>query len=175
MYQLDFVKTVNNISKLDRELRENNPDKYNSLCIRGDQLKIYYSTSLTQMEVDAVSSIVNNFVEVSVQDQIADYLTADVGKFIDRFMDEFAAENMLMGITQMGKTAGVVGVMAEKIILPGETRGVSILDTMESKSLTVTIQILDHMIANMTDYEIAPFITTERLTNTKAKILEFLS
>lgn len=174
MIQIEFNKTVNNIAKLNNELKADNI-KYDSLTVRGDSLYVNYTSALSQAEVDSASSIVNNFVEISVKDQTKGYLLADVDEFITDLEADFAAENMLLGITQAGKTGAILGIMSERITLAGETRAFSLLDTFRTKSLFESIRIIDYLVANMATYEEAPFVTADRLNGFKTKILEFLS
>lgn len=71
IFSIDFVKTVLNVPKLDRELRELNAN-YLYLTIKGDALKVFLNGTPTQTEVNALSSLVSNFVEVSVVDTLAE-------------------------------------------------------------------------------------------------------
>lgn len=174
MIQLEFNKSINNIGKLSVELKANN-SKFDSLTVRGDMLYLNYSSSLLQPEIDSISNLVNNFVEISVQEQTKNYLLADVDAFITDLEAEFAAENMLLGITQAGKTGAVLGVMSERVTLAGETRPFSLLDTFRTKSLFEAIRVIDHLVTNIATYEVSPFITADRLNAFKAKIEEFLA
>ena len=90
-------------------------------------------------------------------------------------MKEFLRENIMMGITAAGKTAGVLGAFGEKLVLTGETRGVSFIETIEANSLTVSIAILDKMIAEISNYSgLEPFITADRLTAFRNKFAVYL-
>ena len=66
-------------------------------------------------------------------------------------MKEFLRENIMMGITAAGKTAGVLGAFGEPLTLAGETRPVSFIQTIEANSLTVSVQLLDKMIAEISN------------------------
>jgi hypothetical protein len=175
---LNFTKTIQNIQKLDKELRANVTTKptYSHLFIKGSNLEIHFSQNCTQAVIDATSSVVNNFVEISLKDTLKAYMETKVTPFIEDMLYEIQAENIEMGITQLGKTAEVVGFFAAQVTIPGVTRPISFKDTIDTKSLTVTIQILDYYLANPSEYsDLSPFITTERLTNWKAKIVNFLT
>lgn len=89
----------------------------------------------------------------------------------------FITENILMGITQSGKTAGVVSMLTKKVDVAGVVTPVSIMDTLRAvcPSLTVTLQVLQYHIDHIEDYaELAPFITLARLNSLKVQIQTFL-
>lgn len=98
-------------------------------------------------------------------------------KFIDELMEQIIAENILMGVTQLGKTPALVGFLTLRVPIPNTTEQLSILGTITgaAPSLTVTIQILDYHIAHITDYaDLAPFITLARLKDFRNKISTYL-
>jgi hypothetical protein len=95
-------------------------------------------------------------------------------RFIDDIMGEMAAENIAGGITQLGKTGTVVGLMSLKVELPGNTYPISILDTLQSKSLTETLRLTDYFIQNIATYEVPGFFTAAKLGIFKSKIETFL-
>ena len=90
-------------------------------------------------------------------------------------MKEFLRENVMMGITAAGKTAGVLGAFGEKLLLTGETRPVSFIETIEANSLTVSVKLLDKMIADISNYSgLDPYITAPRLTAFRNKFATYL-
>jgi hypothetical protein len=172
MYQLPFVKTINNIAKLDTDLKTLEP-KYVNCTIRGDNLTVNFESILVQGEIDAVSNLINTFVETSLHDQVVDALKNPYTRFVDQLMFDIAAENMLMGITQLGKTADFVGLLENPVTLPGKPYPTSLYTALRINALTVAMDILDYYMADMATYEIAPFVTTERFTAIKATISNF--
>jgi hypothetical protein len=70
MYYLEFTKSIINLTKLEEELIQLN-NKYVSLYAKGNNLQLKFSSSLTQEEVNAVSSLLNNFVEISILEETA--------------------------------------------------------------------------------------------------------
>lgn len=164
MYILEFTKTISNISKLDADIRAN-CTKYQSCSIKGDQLQVMFSTSLTQAEVNNVSALITTFVEVDVTEELKEHVSKTISPFIEDFMYQILAENIEMGITQAGKTAEVLGFFCHPFVLPGKTRGVSIKDSLDTCSLTVTVEVLNYLIANPDLYsDLSPYVTSARLT-----------
>jgi hypothetical protein len=175
MYILSFTKSVANTNKLDLELRILN-SKYNSLVLKGDALQLIFDSSLTQAEVDAVSNKINTFVETDISVELQTYIEKEVRPFIDKMMYQIKAENILMGVTQYGKTVDVLGFFNEKITLPTKTRAVSIKDALSDDSLYAVVDLLNYYLDNPSLYsDLSPFVTGDRITQWKNKIVEFLT
>lgn len=175
---LTFNKLILNIPKLDKQLREHSTTKptYSHLYSKGSTIDVHFTQNCSQAVVDAASSIVNNFVEVSVKDQLKDYVESEVTPFIQDFLYTIQAENIEQEITQLGKTSEVLGFFTQAIVLPGKTRAVSLKQTLDANSLNVTLELLNHYILHPDTYsDLSPFITTDRLVSWRDKIIEFLS
>jgi len=100
-----------------------------------------------------------------------------VKAFATKLETDFVTENILMGITQAGKTDSLVRMMTKKVDIPGAPASVSLMDTIRAvcPSLTVTLQVLQYHIDHIEDYaDLAPFITLTRLNNIKGQIQTFL-
>jgi hypothetical protein len=69
---LTIVKGIQNFSKLDTELRVHPlvHNIYLGLTAKGTEIRIEFSENLTQEQIDAVTGHVNNFVEVSVLEEL---------------------------------------------------------------------------------------------------------
>jgi hypothetical protein len=172
--QITFVKTVENTQKLDKELRALT-SKYQYLTQKGEHLILTFEPALIQIEVNSVSSLVNNFVEVCIVSLLNEYMSSKVFPFISKMKTKILAENISMGITQLGKTADVLGFFCTPVLLPNCLHAVSLKQTLDEGSLTVTVQLLDHYIANPDLYStLSPFITTTRLNSMKSEIVAFL-
>jgi hypothetical protein len=172
--QISFIKTINNTQKLDTDLRALTI-KYQYLTQKGDSLTLTFEPILTQNEVDSVSNLVNNFVEVCVVDLLRTYMETKVVPFIADMKYQMLAENISMGISQLGKTADVLGLFNTDIVLPGSTRPVTFKQTLDEGSLTVTVQLLQYFIDHPELYsDLSPFVTVDRLTIIKNKIIAFL-
>lgn len=68
MNRLDFPKTVTNLTKLEGELISEplSGSLYSYITAKGNELSIYYKGQLNQAQVDAISHLINNFVEISI-------------------------------------------------------------------------------------------------------------
>jgi len=175
MYFLEFTKTVINVSKLEKELLTLN-SKYVSLYLKGTYLQLKFSSSLTQTEVNDISYLINNFVEISVVEQLKDYVEKTIKPFVDDLLYQIQAENMSLGITQAGKSADVLGFFLQEVILPNKTRPINIKATLDTNSLNVTIELLTYFINNPELYsDLSPYVTVERLTSWRSQIITKLS
>jgi hypothetical protein len=111
------------------------------------------------------------FSNVSVVDTIIDKLGKDVDPFVDSLLREMRAENMAWGVTQLDKTADVLGVFCHPLPLPNRLYPISLKDTLDTASLTVTLEALDYLIAHPELYpNLSPFISAERLNSWKTKV-----
>jgi hypothetical protein len=175
MYYIELTKGITNLNKLNTELRILN-SKFVSLYSKGTYLQLAFSSQLTQPEVDAVSSAVNNFIEVSITEQLKQYVEKDIKPFVENLLFQTQAENIAMGITQLNKTADVLGFFEYQVVLPGKTKGVSLKGSLDTNSLTVTVQILNYYIETPSEYaDLSPFITVARLTSLRDAIVTKLS
>jgi hypothetical protein len=175
MYYLEFTKTINNLNKLQLELTGITP-KYQSMYVKGDYIQLAFTTNLTQEEVNAVSSHINNFVEVCITEQLKYYVETKIRPFVEDLLFMIQAQNIEMGITQLGKTWEVLGFFEEPVLLDGKTRKVSFKGSLDANSLTVTIELLTYFIAHPEMYaDLSPFVTVERLSTWKNMIIAKLS
>jgi hypothetical protein len=69
---LTIIKGIQNLGKLDAELRGHElvDTIYRGLTAKGNEIKLEFSENLTQPQIDAVTLHVNNFVEVSILEEI---------------------------------------------------------------------------------------------------------
>lgn len=69
---LVIYKSIQNFGKLDSELRNHATlkDIYRGLTAKGNEISLEFSANLSQAQVDAATLHINNFVEVSVIEEI---------------------------------------------------------------------------------------------------------
>lgn len=175
---LTFIRVVLNATKLERDLKANATfgSLYNFMCVRGDELQLHFKQNLNQIQIDAVSAMINNYSDISVYDNLKTYLSTKIDPFVDSLLEDIRAKNMEMGITQAGKTTDVLGLFELPIMLPNKTRTVSFKGSLDTGSLTVTMEIATYLIAHPELYsDLAPFVTVERITEWRTKIYTYLT
>lgn len=174
MQVLEFTKKIENIQKLDTELRTLNT-KYESLTIKDEYLQLMFTGSLVQEEINAISNLITNFVEIDATEQLRIYIETKVRPFIEDMTYQLKAENVMMGITQLGKTVEVLGFFNERIVPEGRTRAVSLKEALSDDSLYAVVEVLNYWILNTEEYsDLSPFITQAKLEELRAKIIAFL-
>lgn len=146
------------------------------------------------------------FVEMNYQDALtlrdqneADYnlyiyninlpniIRAQIGKIVDdavsygeKIENEFKTENVLLGITQLGLTGPVLGIMTKKYVIQSSTNPsypyeVTLTSAIRSGSLTEVPKIIDKIILDQSSWIwMAPVITAARLTSLKNKVISYL-
>ena len=140
-----------------------------------DQINVHIEDETSQQNQDALDLVISNHVGVTIEDIACQKIHA-ARQFGNAMMEKMASENVAMGITQAGKSGDVLAIFSEKVLVPSSTRPISAMDTVQSGTLYVLIEVLDYHIANMANYsDLSPYITTERLNNFKAAVVEFLS
>lgn len=181
MNKLTFIKTVTNFSKLETELKKE-PESgsiYSYVTVKGNELSVYYKHNLSQIQIDAVSGVVNNFSNISALDEMYSYLGGVIDPFGEKLMRRIRAENILLGITQSGKTGEVLGFFNVKVKPNGtEVFPYSFEDAFESGSMYEIIKIIDYWLKEENVSQIShlsPFITPQRLNDWKLEIVNALS
>jgi len=175
---LPFSKTVLNLSKLDQELKEDviTKEKYVYLTEKEGIVTLFFDGGLTQELIDQAAYIINNFVDINLKDQLAQYIKLEVEPFINDMIISIQAENIAMGITQDGKTSEVIGFMCNRITIPSSLFQLSLADAIWVNSLYSVVEILEYYIDNESIYDgLEPYITVQRLTEWKTKITDFLA
>lgn len=174
---LFFIKVITNANKLDRDLRADLTVGaiYNFLVIRGENVELHFKQNLNQSQIDYVSSFMSGFSNVSIKETIMAKLGDSVDPFVYGLLKEMRAENMEWEITQLDKTADVLGVFCLMLPLPNRLYPISLKDTLDTGSLTVTLEALDYLIAHPELYpNLSPFISAERLNSWKLKVYNYL-
>lgn len=173
-----FTKAVTNASKLGADIKANATfgSVYNYLSVKGNQVTIHFTQNLSQEQIDALSAFMSSFSNVSIYDTLFAYLKSDIDPFVEELLVGIRAENIALGITQLNKTADTLGFFEAPITLPGRTRPVSLNASLATGSLSVTVEILNHLITVPETYaDLSPFVTAARLTEWRDKIIEKLS
>jgi hypothetical protein len=85
-----FTKSIVNVPKLKNDLEQDQAtkNKFNYLLANREEIKIYYNQPLSQVEVDSINKIINDFVETSIVETLTNEQTLksadgfDLYKFI---------------------------------------------------------------------------------------------
>lgn len=169
-----FTKLITNMDKLTRDIKANLNfgSLYQYASTKGDQLTVHFSQNLNQSQIDELSILIANFSNTSVYDTLYAHLKSNIDPFVEELLISIRAENIEMGITQANKTLEVLGFFEEHFIIPGKIRSVTLQGTLMTGSLTVTVELLNYLIANPNLYsDLNPFVTSERLTGWRDKVI----
>lgn len=172
-----FEKQIINASKLDGDLRAHQTlgPLYNFFSIKGAEVEIHFKRNLTQQEFDICGAFVNAFTDFSVFETLHSYLSASIDPFCISIFRNIRAKNIELGITQTNKTTEVLGFFQDYVLLPGRTRKISLKGTLDSGSLSSSIEMLNYYIAHPELYaDLAPFVTVERLTQMRTDIINYI-
>lgn len=140
----------------------------------GTSISVVYENSLSAEQESTLTQVITNHVKTTTVEGLTVYLDTQVFPFIKELINTFAAENIAMGVTQMGKSAGVLGLF-EKQVNIGETNPVSLKSSFDTGSLYVSLSVIQFFRNNPTEFSgMSPFITDARLKAMKNKIETFL-
>lgn len=147
----------------------------------GDKYELVFNIPVTvEMEHD-IYDLYNQINNLTFSDLVLTELTKTTGDSAEDFgktlLSEFRGENIKMGITQAGFSGKVLSVLSERFDIENNGYPISLKDTIETGTLYEALSVLDFLISKCDngDYnDLAPFITSERLTIFKQKILEYL-
>jgi hypothetical protein len=167
MYTIEYNKALQNPSKFHSDLKSHAVlgPLYISFTSKSDKLNISFTRSLSQVELDSCGAFVRDYQPISLVDNLREYMKNRIEPYIEQLMLTIQAENISLGISSSGKTAEVIGFFTTPVTLPGKTRSITLKDSLDTNSLTVTLEIFQYFINNPQLYsDLAPFITAERLT-----------
>lgn len=172
-----FTKTIL-MNKLNSELNLIADDLFHCIIYDSDISKVTVQLlrEPTMQEDTDITTTINNHVPTpTIHDSIVTQLNMDVQPFIKEMMDNEAATNIELGITQAGKTVDVLGLIVEKHLMPGKTKAVSLKDCFDTGSLYAALEVLGYIRANPSTYTgLSPFITDARLLDMINQIETFL-
>lgn len=164
---LEWKPFLVKLDKMHRHLKEVCSD-YDGMIASETELKVML-TSYNEADIIRVDDYWESLTE-QTESELTQYelsqnvknIVAGAMHFGNELMVEFAAENVMMGITQTGKTKAVADYLADA------TR------YLISGSLYEVVNEVDRLLAEGIPQELAPYVTVERMTGFKQKILGFL-
>jgi len=154
-----FNKQEVNLSKLTLELSQLN---ISGLSYSHGQVTVHAIQTLDSNQLDSIQTIINDHIAADPSETVR-RIISNAMQFGNELMITFAAENVLMGITQLNKTKDVSDYLA------------NVTRYIQTGSLHEVINEVNRLIANGLPEDLAPFITETRLLQFKQKILDYLN
>lgn len=140
----------------------------------GTSVSFVYENALSAEDEAKLNQVVTNHVKITTVEGLTAYLDSEVFPFVKQLINNFAAENIAMGITQSGKTADVLGLFEKKVDI-GALHPVSLKSSFDTGSLYVSIAVIQFFRNNSAEFSgLSPFVTDSRLLAMKNKIEAFL-
>lgn len=128
-------------------------------------MRVRFFSTISQEDQDAVAAywagISSQTFAPTMSDIVGEKID-DAQKFGNQLLIEFATENVLMGITQSGKTAAVTNYLHK------------LSHYVMTGSLCAALGEFDVIIADTNKDSLAPFITNDRMAVYRAKIASYL-
>lgn len=165
---LDWKEFQVKLDRMHKYLKENCPH-YDGMIATEAALKV-----ILKLDVQESADIVNQYWD-SRTEQTESTITQEEAyenvkaiiegamRFGQDMMVEYASENVLMGITQAGKTKAVADYLA------------NVIRYMQTGSLYEVIHEIERLKADGIPSDLNPFVTTPRLDAFKQKIVDYLT
>ena len=111
MIEYNFIKNAN-LDKLTDEINQSGLIGLNHINSNGTNISIIFNSELNSSDVTILNSLVTNHVSFDQKKYIENIILKSIN-FGNQLISEFAAENVIMGITQDGMTGTVRKRMSE--------------------------------------------------------------
>lgn len=159
---MDYLFQTNQNFNLDKLLTECSTFSITGFSTNTGQIVVHSLQELTAQELLQLEAIISQHNPVDQQALIRAVVENAV-KFGNDLIISFATENVIMGITQAGKTKAVADYLAD------------MMRYAQSGSLYEVMAEVDRLIASGIPQDLAPFVTETRLTQFKQKVLTYLN
>lgn len=151
-------KTIPNITTFHQAILNIVPE-FLGFNVEDSQVTAEFSIEVTQALIDTVEAIVP---PQESQVEIVQGIITNAMIFGQKLMVEFAAENVMMGITQAGKTKAIADYLA------------NVIRYIQTGSLYEVINEINALELAGVPVELDPYISTARLDEFKAKVEAYL-
>lgn len=160
-HKYTFINAVNS-TKLYRELQESFvADRLQHLNVDGEEVTVYTTESLSSQEESNLEDIIMAHITTDVYAQIETAIKK-ASEFGQKLIMDFAVENVMMGISQAGKTKEVLAFLTPVKI------------AVDTGSLYAALEELNTLQATTLPAELSPFVTEARLQAMIDKIEKYL-
>lgn len=156
-----FQKTIIP-DKLQQEIINEGLDTVQYIETVGDTVNIFFSNELTSQNFDLLTNLVAAHTTSPSASDIVEVKIKEATIFGESILKEFTIENVLLGITQAGKTRQVSDYCHK------------LSHYISTGSLYAAMEQVDYMISQGLDPTLDPFVTEARLLAYKQKIANFL-
>ena len=160
MLDLQIEKNELNLNRLNKELKDALLP-INGISYYEGVVTIHFSVTPLQAQIDLATLLVINHNPVDSFQIYYERINSAI-TFANELMVKYAAQNVIMGITQANKTKDVADYLA------------SVMRYAQSGSLYEVIAEIDRLIAAGIPANLDPFVNEARLLDFKAKVLEYL-
>lgn len=143
---------------------------FTGISAKPEGLDLVFSSEPSQAEAGAITAYYQGLTQSGEQTKIQQYqitenvmaLILKARSFADGIVNLYAAENVLMGITQADKTKQVSDYLAD------------VMRYAQSGSLYEVVNEIDRLIQAGIPVDMSPFVTEQRLEQFKQKIITYL-
>ena len=152
-----------NILTLEQEINLLNISKIVKTIVDiGTEFVVVFDDDLSVNEVDSLDSAIAIHNHRTPEEEVK-IIVSNAIKFGQELIIDFASQNVLMGITQAGKTKDVADYLS------------NLMRYAQSGSLYEVINETNLLISQGLPSDLSPFITESRMNEFKQKVIDYLS
>lgn len=146
--------------------------KYLHVTFLSSDTNIVFSVALSVEEKEALDLIVaNHIASPTTAQQMRTMLDTNIFPFVNDVITTFAAENISMGITQLGKTGRLLALFTKNYDVLADGFQYSLKDCFDTGSLYEAIRVIQYLRDNPSEFSgLSPFVTDQRLQKMKNDI-----
>lgn len=152
-----------NLDKLQTEIEGSNITKtVMNKVDTGSEFAVVFDQELTSQEISELDTLVANHNFLTQAEEVRMVVSGAIA-FGNELIVDFAAENVLMGITQAGKTKDVADYLSD------------LMRYAQTGSLYEVINEVDRLIAAGLPVDLEPFVTLARMQNFRQRVVDYLA
>ncbi len=156
----NFEKIVD-VDKLIKEINQSGLLNFLYVSTAHNQLSVCFSSTLSTEDQTTLNTLVSSHIAFD-QQKVVQNIISNAMNFGSEIVKKVATENVMLGITQAGKTKIVADVCK------------NLQYYLTTGSLYVAIDEINRLIAEELDPNLEPFVTEARLNSVKSEIQSYL-
>lgn len=164
-FVLEWKEFSVDLDKVHKHLKSILSSNFDGLRCDSDSLKVVFFETIESEDEEALSDYWENVSEEDFQQTIQEMVSTNINNaviFGNKLINDAIVENVLLGITQLGKTKEVADYLHK------------LSHYLTTGSLYAAINEIDTLIAAGLPGNLSPFVTLSRLNNYKSQIQGYL-
>lgn len=163
---LEWKEFSVNLDKINIHFKASLSSNYDGLVCDENTILVMFKETIEEADSDIVTQYWDNIIAANFLPTLNEIVTGKINEasiFGNSVIAQAIVENVLMGITQAGKTKQIADLFN------------SLQYYLKTGSLYAAITEIERIISDDLDPTLSPFVTEERLNSYKIKIEEYIN